>query len=87
MVATARILAVHYSDNERFFPQSSGDAAHADAATRSGGLGRNWLLYQGTGFHGGSAQLVTQFYLADREFLCVLGVSAVNLFLHGRLHG
>ena len=27
MVTAARILAVHYSDNERLFPQSSGDAA------------------------------------------------------------
>jgi hypothetical protein len=29
-----RILAVHYSDNERLLPQSSGDAAGANAASR-----------------------------------------------------
>jgi len=34
MVTAAWILAVHYSDNERFFPQSYGDPAGANAASR-----------------------------------------------------
>jgi hypothetical protein len=40
MVTAVQILAVHYSDNERLFPQSSGDAAGGDTATRGGGSGK-----------------------------------------------
>jgi hypothetical protein len=77
------MLAVHYSDNERLLPQSSGDAAGVNAASRE--LRDRLIAVHKPRLHCGSARFVTEYYFVSKRVLCVLCVSAVKLLLHGRM--